>query len=64
MVSTSWLLFLLASGLTSAWMAARKGYSARVWFWLGALLGVVALGVLARQPVRVRSFERDDASDA
>jgi hypothetical protein len=51
-VSTSWLLFFLAYGLTSAWLAQHKGYSARIWFWLGALFGVVALGVLVRQPRR------------
>jgi hypothetical protein len=52
-MSTSWPLLLLACGLTSAWLAQHKGYSARVWFWLGALFGVVALAVLARQPRRM-----------
>ena len=65
-MSTSWLLFLLASGLTSAWLAQHKGYSARIWFWLGALLGLVALGVLVRQPRRALSergpHREDDAA--
>jgi 4-amino-4-deoxy-L-arabinose transferase-like glycosyltransferase len=60
-VSTSWLLFFLASGLTTAWLAERKGYAPRVWFWLGALLGLIAIGVLARQPVRAR--EERNASE-
>jgi 4-amino-4-deoxy-L-arabinose transferase-like glycosyltransferase len=59
-MSTSWLLFFLACGLTSAWLAQHKGYSARIWFWLGALLGVVALGVLVRQPRR--TIREDDAA--
>ena len=61
-MNTSWLLFFLACGLTSAWLAQHKGYSPRIWFWLGALLGVVALGVLARQPRRIAS--RDRQADA
>lgn len=62
-MSTSWLLFLLACGLTSAWLAQHKGYSARIWFWLGALLGLVALGVLARQPRRALAEHRPSRED-
>jgi len=61
-MNTAWLLLLLACGLTSAWRAERKGDSVRTWFWLGSLLGLIALGVLASQP-SLRA-ERRDAPDA
>jgi hypothetical protein len=56
-MSTAWLLFFVASGLSTAWLAARKGYAPRTWFWLGAALGLVAFGVLARQPRRPREAD-------
>jgi hypothetical protein len=60
-VSTSWLLFMVASGASTAWLAQRKGYRARSWFWLGALLGAIALLVLLLQPSR-RGGALQDAS--
>lgn len=58
-MSTTFLLLMLAGGSTSGWLAARKGYKPRTWFWLGALLGLVALTVLILEPPVAR-----DAPDA
>ena len=47
---TGLCLLLLTSGFFTAWLAARKGYSPRSWFWLGALLGLIAWAILFLQP--------------
>ena len=53
LVSTTFLLLMFAAGATTAWLAARKGYKPGTWFWLGALLGLIALTVLwLERPVR------------
>jgi len=47
---TFYLLLALTFAFTSAFLAERKGRSPRVWFLLGALLGLVALIILFTQP--------------
>ena len=49
-MNTTFLLLMFASGATTAWLAARKGYKPAIWFWLGALLGLIALTVLWLEP--------------
>ena len=58
-IETTFVLCWLACALTCAWLAARKGYRTRDWFWLGCGLGFIALLLLLFQPTR----DSLDASD-
>ena len=57
-METALLLVWVASALTCSWLAARKGFRVRDWFWLGCGLGFLALIILLVQPAR----ELDGAS--
>ena len=57
---TGIILYALFFGFLTAFLADRKGFDARSWFWLGIFLGVIATGILAFQPSKHE--ERDDVS--
>jgi hypothetical protein len=44
------LLLLVAFTLLSGWIAGRRGHSAKLWYWLSAILGPIALIAIALLP--------------
>ena len=44
------VLYSLFFGFLTAYIALRKGYDTKSWFWLGILLGLVATVILLLQP--------------
>jgi hypothetical protein len=44
------LLLLVVFTFLSGWMAGRRGHSTRLWYWLGAILGPIALLAVALLP--------------
>jgi len=44
------LLLLVAFTLLSGWIAGRRGHSTKLWYWLGAILGPIALLAIALLP--------------
>ncbi len=44
------LLLLVAFTFLSGWMAGRRGHSTKLWYWLGAILGPIALVAIALLP--------------
>ena len=47
---TGLIAYMLFFGFLCAFVADRKGYEARTWFWLGVLLGIIAMLILIFQP--------------
>lgn len=47
---TGLIAYMLFFGFLCAFLADRKGYEPRTWFWLGILLGVIAMLILSFQP--------------
>ena len=43
---TGLIVYMLLFGFMCAFLADRKGYDPRTWFWLGILLGAIALLIL------------------
>ena len=43
-------LLLVAFTLLSGWIAARRGHSTTLWYWLGGILGPIALLAIALLP--------------
>ena len=44
------LLVLVAFTLLSGWIAGRRGHSTKLWYWLGAVFGPIALLAIALLP--------------
>jgi len=44
------LLLFVAFTLLSGWIAGRRGRSTKLWYWLGAILGPIALLAVALLP--------------
>ena len=44
------LLLLVPFTLLSGWIAGRRGHSTKLWYWLGAILGPIALLAIALLP--------------
>ena len=44
------LLLLAVFTFLSGWMAGRRGHSIKLWYWLGAILGPIALLAIALLP--------------
>jgi hypothetical protein len=44
------LLLLVAFTFLSGWIAGRRGHSTKLWYWLGAMLGPIALLAVALLP--------------
>jgi hypothetical protein len=44
------LLLTAAFTLLSGWIAGQRGHSTKLWYWLGAILGPIALLAIALLP--------------
>jgi cytochrome c biogenesis protein CcdA len=44
------LLYAFFFAFLTAYIASKKNYKTRSWFWLGFLLGFIATGILLFQP--------------
>jgi len=44
------LLLLVVFTFLSGWIAGRRGHSTKLWYWLGAILGPIALLAVALLP--------------
>ena len=44
------LLYAIFFAFLTAYIASKKNYKIRSWFWLGFLLGFIATGILLLQP--------------
>ena len=44
------LLYAFFFAFLTAYIASKKNYKTRNWFWLGFLLGFIATGILLFQP--------------
>jgi cytochrome c biogenesis protein CcdA len=46
------LLYAFFFAFLTAYIASKKNYKIRNWFWLGFLLGFIATGILLFQPTK------------
>jgi cytochrome c biogenesis protein CcdA len=46
------LLYAFFFAFLTAYIASKKNYKIRNWFWLGFLLGFIATGILLFQPIK------------
>jgi len=46
------LLYAFFFAFLTAYIASKKNYNIRSWFWLGFLLGFIATGILLFQPTK------------
>ena len=46
------LLYAFFFAFLTAYIASKKNYKTRSWFWLGFLLGFIAMGILLFQPTK------------
>ncbi|MBL51808.1 MAG: hypothetical protein CMG57_07620 [Candidatus Marinimicrobia bacterium] len=47
------LLYAFFFAFLTAYIASKKNYKVRSWFWLGFLLGFIAMGILLLQPSKL-----------
>tara|TARA_Y100001970_G_scaffold11564_1_gene13345 strand:+ start:602 stop:781 length:180 start_codon:yes stop_codon:yes gene_type:complete len=48
------LLYAFFFAFLTAYIASKKNYKVRSWFWLGFLLGFIAMGILLLQPSKLK----------
>jgi len=44
------LIYMISSAFLASWLADKKGYKERIWFWVGFFLGIMAILTLGLAP--------------